>query len=428
MSEQAEIGEWPISGLPKHWAWVDFKTAFTDATHSKKKIKQRDYLEKGNLAVVDQGDQFIGGFTNDLALKNDATLPCLIFGDHTRAVKFVDFEFAQGADGVKVLQPNELFDPPFAYHALRCVHLPNKGYSRHFKFLRSTIFPIPPLPEQRRIVAKLDRLSARSTAARDHLALVTNLATRARQAILIDSLSGDWEHQALGSIASVGTGATPKKGNPRYYDGGTIPWITSGAVNDFIVSSAEQCITEKAIVETNCKVYPAGTLLMAMYGEGKTRGKVARLGIDAATNQALAAIQINSDARIRESWVIWLLRSQYLQLRELAAGGVQPNLNLGMVKRIMVPVPSVEEQDLLIAKIEAAFVRIDRLTEEATRAAHLLNRLDDRLLAKAFCGELVPQDPNDEPAEALLARLRKARAAAPRPKPHRRRRMLSQAS
>ncbi|KPN65011.1 restriction endonuclease subunit S [Aliiroseovarius crassostreae] len=80
------------------------------------------------------------------------------------------------------------------------------------------------------------------------------------------------------------------------------------------------------------------------------------------------------------------------------------------------PVPPAEHQAKIIRHIEAAFSRIDRLTEEASRASHLLDRLDERLLAKAFQGELVPQDPDDEPAEALLERIREARAATPKPK------------
>lgn len=276
--------------------------------------------------------------------------------------------------------------------------------------------PVPPLPEQRRIVAKLDRLSEHSSTARDHLTRVTALATRAKQAILSQCLSGDWPFVPLSQIANIGTGATPKKGTPRFYEGGTIPWVTSGAVNDFRIKSAEQFITPVAITETNCKVYPAGTLLMAMYGEGKTRGMVARLDIDAATNQALAAIQIKSDAPVRDEWVIWLLHSQYLKLRELASGGVQPNLNLRMVKSILVPTQPMAIQEARLKKIKNALARIDRLTEEACCASHLLDRLDERLLAKAFQGELVPQDPDDEPAEVLLKRIREARATAPKPK------------
>lgn len=416
MNTATDSGTWSSNHIPQSWEWTTFREVWEDATNSKKKLKQKEYLEEGPLAVVDQGESFIGGYTDNLTLKSEAQLPCVIFGDHSRAVKYIDFPFAQGADGVKVLVPTPAFDPEFAYLSLRCLDLPDKGYSRHFKFLKASSFPIPPLAEQRRIVSRLDQLSARSSKAKNHLADVQTLATRAKQATLAAAFRGEWRMKPLSALASVGTGATPKKGTPRFYKGGSIPWVTSGVANQDLVTEAEQYITEAAISETNCKIYPAGTILVAMYGEGKTRGMVTRLGIDAATNQALAAIQITSLDHVHQEWVPWLLQSKYLEMREMAAGGVQPNLNLGIIKAIDVPLPSLKEQSEIVGHIEAAFARIDRMVAEATRAAELLVRLEAQLLAKAFRGELVAQDPADEPASALLARIRDARANAAKPK------------
>ena len=148
---------------------------------------------------------------------------------------------------------------------------------------------LPPLAEQRRIVAKIDSLSSKSRRAREHLDHAPRLVEKYKQAILAAAFSGEltqkwrsaskvhlssWSECSLGQIAEVGTGATPKRGEKRFYAGGSIPWVTSGAVNAPIVKSAQEFLTEAAIRETNCKVFPAGTLLMAMYGEGKTRGRV----------------------------------------------------------------------------------------------------------------------------------------------------------
>ncbi|UWR44628.1 restriction endonuclease subunit S [Phaeobacter inhibens] len=292
-------------------------------------------------------------------------------------------------------------------------------------YLEQLRFPLPPLAEQRRIVEKLDQLSARTRAAKDHLTHVQTLATRAKQATLAAAFRGKWDTRPLSDLASVGTGATPKKGNARFYDSGNIPWVTSSVANQDLVTEAEQYITEAAIKETNCRVYPSGTLLVAMYGEGKTRGMITKLGIDAATNQALAAIQLTAPERVHPEWVPWLLQSKYLEMREMAAGGVQPNLNLGIIKAIEVLLPPVKEQTEIICRIEAVFARIDRMVAEAGRAAKLLERLEAQLLAEAFRGELVPQDPSDEPASALLARIREARANTPKPKRARKKRVAS---
>lgn len=274
--------------------------------------------------------------------------------------------------------------------------------------------PLPPLPEQRRIVRKLDTLSARSTTARTHLTAIEKLVERYKLAFYLQIFSSSQEQVELGAVAKVGTGATPKKGTAKYYANGTVPWVTSGAVNAKTVTEPSSFITETAIQETNCKVFPAGSLLVAMYGEGKTRGQVARLEIAAATNQALAVIHELDKTRIDSEYLFRFLDSIYLEIREQAEGGVQPNLSLSKVKSFKVPLPSPEEQREIVSRIETAFAKIDRLKAEAAKALKLLGHLDQRILAKAFAGHLVPQDPTDEPAETLLARIRETKAAAPK--------------
>lgn len=298
----------------------------------------------------------------------------------------------------------------------------------YFPEVKAFHIALPPRPEQRRIVAKIDSLTAKSRRAREHLDHIPRLVEKYKQALLAAAFRGDltreshtgdpphaaWGSAELGRVAEIGTGATPKRGTPRYYSGGTIPWVTSGAVNEEIVRDSGELITAAALRETNCRTYPAGTLLLAMYGEGKTRGKVAVLGIEAATNQALAAIVVHRDGPANRDFVLWYLRSQYLELREQAAGGVQPNLNLGILKRTRLPLPPQPEQKEIVRRLEAAFAWIDRLASEATNARKLVDHLDQAVLAKAFRGELVPQVPADEPASVLLERIRAERGAAPR--------------
>lgn len=242
MSTVTDSGTWSSNHIPQSWEWTTFREVWEDVTNSKKKLKQKEYLEEGPLAVVDQGESFIGGYTDNLTLQSEAQLPCVIFGDHSRAVKYLDFPFAQGADGVKVLVPTPAFDPEFAYLSLRCLDLPDKGYSRHFKFLKASSFPIPPLAEQRRIVSRLDQLSARIRTAKDHLAHVQTLATRAKQATLATAFRGeltaDWrktnitkpkkevELETLCHSLTDGDHQAPPKAKTG------VPFITISAIND----------------------------------------------------------------------------------------------------------------------------------------------------------------------------------------------------
>jgi len=281
---------------------------------------------------------------------------------------------------------------------------------------------LPPAAEQRRIVAKLDALTARLARARAELDRVERLVARQRMAILGATFGEfcDRPRVRLAQLGSVGTGSTPKRGDYRYYGNGTIPWVTSGAVNLGTVLKPTEYITEAALKETSCKVFPAGSILVALYGEGKTRGMVATLGLAAATNQALAVLHSFNMDRVHPEWVRMFLLGRYEQTRSAASGGVQPNLNLGIIKSIEVPLPHVSEQITAVNRVHSAFARADRLEAEATRARALLDRLEAAILARAFRGELVPQDPADEPASVLLDRIRAERAAAPKPKRGRR--------
>jgi type I restriction enzyme S subunit len=146
---------------PVHWDVLPFVEAIKDVSSGNPKIKEGDYFEKGALAVIDQGKDFIGGYVDDVNLACKEQLPCLLFGDHTKIFKYVDFPFALGADGVKVLSPTTGFDKRFVYHYLNTLRLPdNVGYSRHYKFLKEKAVPKPPLSEQKRIAAILDKADA----------------------------------------------------------------------------------------------------------------------------------------------------------------------------------------------------------------------------------------------------------------------------
>lgn len=272
----------------------------------------------------------------------------------------------------------------------------------HGRFLDLRV-PIPEVSEQERIVERLNALFLHSNGARTELARIPKLVERYRQAILTSAFRGDltsewraersralsdWKLSAIGQIAAVGTGATPKRGTARFYSNGTIPWVTSGAVNDDQIDDTTELITEVALKETNCKVFPPGTLLVAMYGEGHTRGKVSVLNIHAATNQALAAISIRDPKAVNSRFVFWFLKSNYLELRKMAAGGVQPNLNLSMIKDTSLELPRFDEQVEIVRRIEQLMQRVETLNRESSVPLRLLERLEQATSIKAFEGAL----------------------------------------
>ena len=152
-----------------------------------------------------------------------------------------------------------------------------------------------------------------------------------------------------------------------------------------------------------------------MYGEGKTRGQVAELGIEATINQACAAVVVDQTKALT-AYVKFALQANYLAMRELAEGGNQPNLNLSKVKDFEIPLPPVKKQRRIVERVLALLNLATRIEQRQAAAGALAQRLTPLLLAKAFRGELVPQDTNDEPASSLLDRIA-AQRISPTAKP-----------
>lgn len=150
-----------------------------------------------------------------------------------------------------------------------------------------------------------------------------------------------WTRRPLGEIARITSGGTPDRAEPSYW-GGDIPWVTTGEIRFNTITDTTQMITAAGLKNSSAKLFPPGTLLMAMYGQGKTRGQVAKLGIEAATNQACAAI--NFHAGHDTDYFFHVLAWKYDLIRELGNAGTQQNLNAGIIKEIEVPVPESAEQ------------------------------------------------------------------------------------
>ncbi|MDV3797523.1 hypothetical protein CMU10_04940 [Elizabethkingia anophelis] len=220
----------------------------------------------------------------------------------------------------------------------------------------------------------------------------------------------NWTWCRLGEISEIGTGATPLTSNPYYYIDGNIPWVTSSETGSLYIYSTEKFITEKAIKETNCKIYPIGTLVVAMYGQGKTRGQITELMLEAATNQACATINLIRFNTLTNKFLKYFFLKIYDKIRLLAQGGAQPNLNMDKIKNTIISFPALEIQGLIVSKLDELMAFCDQLEEQTKQSQRTNDLLLQQVLREALGekkeekGELTELQLVAEPIEQYIAK------------------------
>lgn len=184
-----------------------------------------------------------------------------------------------------------------------------------------------------------------------------------------------WGLPQIKDIASISSGSTPNRNNSEYWNG-NIAWVTTGELSSGHVNHTSELITVKAVKETKMRIYPQGTLLMAMYGQGKTRGTVAILEIDAAVNQACAAITVKDG---KSKFLFYQLKNSYQDIRKLSNTGNQENLNADIIKTYQVPWAPDEEQEristILTTQDKVIKLKEKRLAEKQRQKKYLMQQL-----------------------------------------------------
>ena len=439
--------------LPETWLAKLAIDCFDQISTTNSKVKSKDCLPDGLYPVIDQGQNYISGYINDESKVIKVDSPICIFGDHTRIVKWVTHDFVPGADGTKLLQPKAFIHPRYAYYSLRILNIPDKGYSRHFKYFKELEINLPGRLEQKIIAEKLDTLLAQVDSTKARLEQIPQILKRFRQAVLEEAVSGrlteNWRDASISEKSAEELLVTISKTRKKN--------LTSGA--DSLATESKRYLAKIDAHHFNIPdvILPVGwkwtTFLQSMEKVVDCHNKTApytekgiylirtpdiRNGIISLKNTKYVNedtynfwskrcpprsgdIIFTREAPMGEAGIVpentrlcmgqrmMLLRpmqsylsNKYVLLNILsisfqarmlsqAIGTGVKHLRVADVESLMYPLPPLPEQHEIVRRVEQLFAYADTIEKQVNSALTRVNNLTQSILAKAFRGELTAQ-------------------------------------
>ena len=360
---------------------VSFTDAFSEVSHGVKKFKQNQYLEYGAHPIVDQGQELIVGYSDDeTGLFND--VPVIVFGDHTRCVKYVEEPFFAGADGVKILKPRLSDNTRFWWHELKATPIENLGYSRHFKLLKAATFKTFDMASQTEITARLDNILDQIVQANQQIEQLDQLVKSRFVEMFGDICEGTSRYDMVPindlCIRIVG-GGTPSTNHPEYYENGTIPWLKSGDVKTHIVESGVLNITEVGLAKSSARMVPEGSIIVVTRsGILKHSLPIAKTARSIAINQDLKALIPGN--HILPDYLQWSLIVASPLLLSKVRATTADNIETSFLKSFRVPFPPMFLQRKFVKLVN----QVDKSRFIAQQQIEKLQMLYDSLAQEYF--------------------------------------------
>lgn len=337
----------------------------------------------GLYPVIQQGEKPIVGFSNGSAYKNFSNT--ILFGDHTLSLYKPTNEFFIATDGVKILDC-EGIDRDFVYYWLSNNMPKSEGYKRHFSIVKNLKLTIPHSIKEQQAIAEtlstfdeylenLTKLIEKKKAIRD--GALEDLVTGKTR---LDGFEDEWEICRIETLTKqIITGGTPSTSEDKYW-GGAIPWLSSTEIHQKRIMNPTSYITESGLKNSSAKMAPPCSVIVALAGQGKTRGTVAVLEREMALNQSLAAMVANDNTDFM--FLYYALENGYEDLRELSSGdGGRGGLNKKILRDFEVKVPPCKDEQQAIASILTAMdEEINSLEQEKNKIIQLKEGAMDDLL------------------------------------------------
>lgn len=421
--------------MREDWIEIEYKKAVGKISTSKQKLKQSEYLQTGKIPVIDQGQQLIAGFTDDESKVLDCKLPVVVFGDHTKIVKLINFPFVPGADGTKVLEPINCIIPKYLAFLTEVLafKIKDKGYARHYQHIEKELLPITSLPEQRAIVQKIESYFALLDKGIADLKTAQEQLKTYRQAVLKKAFEGEftnknikegklpesWKWVKLGDVAEI----NPKLPNKEE--------ITSSLEIQFLpMKLVEEEINKIHLIETRLfhevqkgsyTPFIEEDIIFAKVTPCMENGKIAvtknlKNGIGYGSSEFHV---IRCTDKILNTYIFHYVVQ--LKFRKEAENQMTGAVGLRRVPKkfledYLIPFPpTLSEQHAIVREIEFRLSVCDKVEQSISEALEKAEALRQSILKKAFEGGILSegeitackQEPDYEPASVLLERIKK---------------------
>jgi type I restriction enzyme M protein len=324
------------------------------------KIQKGDFKSSGKYPIIDQSQDEIAGWTDDENSLVKSEKDLVVFGDHTCVIKYVNFPFVQGADGIKILKTKDDLLPKFLFFSLKTRPLKSDGYQRHFTKLKLYKIPLPPLSIQEQIVAEIEQYQKVIDGAKQ---VIKNWKPSFR-------IDLSWEMVELGEVCEIFGGGTPSRAEKTFWNG-DIPWITAKYFTDNHTISGFENITEEGLKNSSSKIAPKGSTIVI------TRvsvGKFAYADRYYAINQDLTALVPNTK-KINEGFLLVISSTVAKEIEKNAVGMGVKGVTRDFVIKQKIPLPPLPVQEQIVAEIEAEQKAIDECKK-------LIEKMQKKIKAK----------------------------------------------